>query len=310
MIFDAHGDILTDMFFELKEGNEIPFESRHLENYQAGNVTHSIFVNWTDPLSKDPSSFINLFDTVLPHLTKRDDIFDVCLTYNDLITTDPNKIGVIVGIEGLKFLESPQQIQDLYNRGVRHASLTWNETNKYAGGLSGDKGLTLLGKDLIHKMEQLGMIIDLAHLNPRSFDDVLYEVSGPVIISHGNTKHIENHKRNYTDYQLLSLKKTGGVIGICGIPSFVATDSSKQTVKQMVKHIDYAVKLIGIDHVGLGFDFCYYLENNPKNNLDGLASMKDTDNIIAELDALGYTKEDIEKIQYKNFFRVFENILK
>lgn len=312
MIIDAHGDILTDMYDQMKKGNKNSFRERHLSMYKEAGITHSIFVNWTNPKTDNPNLFKDIFTNAFIELEDNNDIFYICKNTEDMKESlKQNKIGVIIGIEGIMQLKDANHLQDLYHKGVRHATLTWNEVNKYAAGLNSEtEGLTLLGKEILDTMQELGMIIDLAHLNPRSFSEVIEYVKGPVIISHGNTKHICNHIRNYTDEQLKMIKDKNGVIGICGIAPFISSDKDKQTVQTMVKHIDHAVKTIGIDHVGLGFDFCYYLYDGVESNrVEGLQSMSDVANIFTELRKLGYNEKEINKIKYKNFYRVIETIL-
>ncbi len=314
MIFDAHGDILTDMYQQNSKGNKNSFTDRHLELYKKGGVTHSIFVNYTDPYNEDNALFDNIFENGFIELRENSDIFRICLNYDDMLLSDyENKIGVIVGMEGIMHLKGVNQLRELYNRGVRHASLTWNEENNYASGLDNlnTRGLTSLGKEILAEMEELGMLIDLAHLNEVSFADVVKNTSTPLIISHGNVKAMCEHRRNYTDSQLQAIKNSNGVIGICAINSFISKDKEKHNVSYLAKHIDYAVKLIGIDHVGLGFDFCYYLyEGATHNHVDGLNTIADVPNIFIELQKLGYSSSDIEKIKHLNFERVIKQILK
>lgn len=312
MLFDAHGDILTDMYEQTKKGNKNSFKARHLDYYKKAGITHSIFVNWTNPKTENPNEFNEIFENAFNELKENSDIFNVCLNYDDLINNPSNKIGVIIGMEGVMQLEDLNHLKELYNKGVRHASLTWNEVNKYGAGLSSEtEGLTLLGKELLKEMENLGMLIDLAHANPRTFNEVFENTTKPLIISHGNTKSLCNHIRNYTDEQLHMVKERNGVIGICGIAPFISDKKKNQTVDFMAKHIDHAVKTIGIDHVGIGFDVCFYLyENVDHNHVEGFMNIGDANNLFVELEKLGYTKEDIKKIKYKNFFRVLKEVLK
>lgn len=311
MIFDAHGDILTDIYEETLQGKKDIFNNKHLSLYKEGGVTHSIFVNWTDPKSMDDTLFESIFEKALEEINNNENIM-VCLTHHDMIQSmHLNKLGIILGIEGLKQLKDINQLHHLYNQGIRHASLTWNEQNKYASGLDDTtSGLTQLGKELIIEMEQLGMIIDLAHTNSHTFDDIINLTKKPVIISHGNTKALCNHRRNYTDDQLLKIKEKNGVIGICAIAPFVSENPKNQTISYMAKHIKHVRDTIGIDHVGLGFDLCYYLfGGTSQNNLEGLHHMNDAKNIITELKNLGFTEQEIEKVTHLNFERVIKEIL-
>lgn len=313
MLFDAHGDILTDLYQEAKKGHKESFRTRHLANYKTAGITHSIFVNWTDPSTTNTHLFEDIFYNAFTELDNMQDIFHIVLNANDMsVSLENNKIGVIIGMEGIAQLKDVNHLQELYAHGVRHAGLTWNEVNRYAGGLSSETdGLTLLGKDILAEMERLGMIIDLAHANPVTFQDILHHTTQPLIISHGNVKALCPHIRNYTDQQLLAIKERGGVIGLCAIAPFIASDAANQTVEMMAKHIDYAVKLLGIDHVGVGFDICYYLGDNVDNNrVDGFLTIADAGNVFEELRKMNYNEEQINKIKFGNFQRIVQQILR
>lgn len=311
MLFDAHADILTDMLEQKRIDNKNSFKSRHLDYYKKAGITHSIFVNFTDPSTKNKTEFKEIFENAFIELKENSDVFNICLNYKDLISPS-DKIGVIIGMEGIMQLEDVNHLQELYDKGVRHAGLTWNEVNKYAAGLSSTtEGLTQPGKDILKRMEDLGMIIDLAHANPRTFKEVFENTTQPLIVSHGNTKALCNHIRNYTDEQLRMIKDRNGVIGICGIAPFISDKEEQQNVTYMAAHIDYVAKLIGVDHVGIGFDVCYYLnENATQNGVEGFQNIGEANNLFTELQKLGYSDSDIEKIKYKNFFRVFKEVLK
>lgn len=313
MIFDAHGDILTDLYIEAKQGRLESFRTRHLEHYQAGCVTHSIFVNWTDPKTTDPDLFDNIFDNAFRELDAMSDLFHIIRTPDDLErATAAGKIGVLIGIEGLGQLKEVRQLRELYGKGVRHASLTWNDLNRYAGGLNSETdGLTLLGREVLDTMEELGMIIDLAHANPKTFDDIIEHTKGPVIISHGNAKARCDHIRNYTDDQLRKIQRKNGVVGVCGIAPFLSSEPSRQTVHEMAEHIHHMVRTIGIDHVGLGFDVCFYLYDNvTSNRVEGFQTIADAGNVLSELRQMGYADADIEKIAYGNFARIVRTVLR
>ena len=312
MIFDAHGDILTDIFDEARKGNTNSFRSKHYPKYILGNVTQGIFVNWTDPNNCNQSYFDAVFDIAIDELKRNSDIVSICYKYEDLIqANNQNKLGIILGIEGVKYLSKPEDIIKLYQKGIRHVGLTWNEANSYAGGVSfPEHGLTGKGRRLLHIMQDLHMIIDLSHANPKSFDEILSATKGPIIISHGNVKALCDHPRNYTDEQLLKIKSRNGVVGLCAVANFISKDPELQTITYLAKHIDYLVKLIGIDHVGLGLDVCYYLsEGKTSTGVKGLEAIAEAKNIITELKLLGYKDLEIDKITHLNFQRVIKDVL-
>ena len=313
MIFDLHGDIITDIYDETTKGNTNSFRTKHYPKYILGNVVQSIYVNWTDPNKCDQSYFDAVFDIAIAELNRNNDIVSICFTYDDLIhANNQNKLGIILGIEGVKYLSEPEDIIELYHKGIRHVGLTWNEANSYAGGVSfPEQGLTDKGRRLLQIVQDLHMIIDLSHANPKSFDEILDATKGPIIISHGNVKALCDHPRNYTDEQLLKIKSRNGVVGLCAVANFISKDPELQTITYLAKHIDYLVKLIGIDHVGLGLDVCYYLyEGKTSTGVKGLETIAEAKNIIAELKLLGYNDHEIDKITHLNFQRVIKEVLR
>jgi membrane dipeptidase len=313
MIFDAHGDILTDLYEESIKGNKDIFRKKHYALYKKGGITHSIFVNWTDPEQRSKRDFDQIFDIAIKELKKCDDIIKICYNHQDILEAhQQEKLGIILGIEGLKYLNEPEDIIKLYQKGIRHAGLTWNEENAYATGLSEtENGLKEKGEKLISIMQELGMVIDLSHANPKTFDDVMNIAKGPIVVSHGNAKALCDHRRNYTDEQLFKIKNTNGVIGICAVPYFISSTPENQNVEYMAKHIDYIVKLIGIDHVGVGLDVFYYLsEGKNSTGVRGLETIAQAKNLFQVLTDMGYQKNEIEKISHLNFDRVLKSVLK
>ena len=312
MIFDAHGDILTDIYNETKRGNRNSFMTKHYSKYIQAGITQGIFVNWTDHNTCDKSYFESVFDVAIEELITHNDLLSICYTYDDLIKANhKHKIGILLGIEGVKYLSEPEDIIKLYQRGIRHVGLTWNEKNDYAGGVSfPEQGLTEKGRRLLKIMQENQMIIDLSHANPKTFDDIITATYGPIVISHGNVKSLCDHPRNYTDEQMLKVASRGGVIGLCAVANFISKDKDNQTITYLAKHIDYAVKLLGIDHVGLGLDVCYYLdEGKTSTGVKGLETIAEAKNIITELQNLGYDQLNIDKITHLNFLRVVKEVL-
>lgn len=313
MLFDAHADILTDIYEENIKGNKNSFKNKHLAHYLKSGITHSIFVNWTDPYNKSSRDFYDCFDVSIKEIKDNCAIFSICLNYHDIIKAEKeNKLGVILGIEGVKYLKTPEDMKHFYKMGVRHASLTWNEKNDYGSGISDkEQGLSDKGIELVTIMEELGMMIDLSHANEKTFTDIVKQTKGPVIISHGNAKALCDHPRNYTDQQLTMIKEKNGVIGVCAVAAFISSKKKNQNVYNLAKHIDYIVSLIGIDHVGIGLDVCYYLyKNHTSTGVSGLETIAEVSSLFLTLKNFGYNDESLEKIAHGNFDRVLKMVLK
>lgn len=305
MIFDAHGDILTDIEAKSRDGIDI-FKQYHLPLYQTADVMGTIFVNYTDPKADNQKqTFDNINKVAIPYLQN--------LEYINIIKDDTNfkmgKLNVILGIEGAKPLRDVQQISDMYDLGYRHIGLTWNERNQFACGADGIGGLTQLGEDAVRWCNQHGMIIDYAHLNFQSFSDVARISTKPILFSHGNAKTLCEHQRNLDDFQLNMIKESDGVIGLCAIKPFL-TNGPTATIDHLVDHIIYVRNKIGIRHVGLGLDFCHYLDNLESNNVEGLEGMDKVVNIKTKLREADFTNGEIEDVMYKNMLRVVKANLK
>ena len=168
------------------------------------------------------------------------------------------------------------------------------------------------------------MIVDVSHANEKTFWDIAEISTKPFIASHSNARTLCDVPRNLTDEQIKAVAQSGGVIGVNGYIGFIKKCDfsspapienpdllSKLDLKDLADHIDYIAGLVGVDYVGLGFDFCEYLseelrDTNPKN----LEDASKCQNMIEELRKRGYSENDIEKIAYKNFLRVIKENLK
>ncbi len=215
------------------------------------------------------------------------------------------KIGILVGIEGAYSIKSLDDIRDLYLKGVRLIGLTWNHANLIADGVGVEnpKGLTDFGIEALTLMNELGIIVDLSHLAPAGFWDVMKYTKSPVIASHSNAKALCGHKRNLTDEQLLAIKENGGVVGVCHAPGFLR-DDGKATIDDIFEHLLYMRDLIGIDHIGLGTDF-----DGITRTPIGMEDISKTPLITKGLLERGFSEEEIRKVMGENFKRVFTQIM-
>jgi membrane dipeptidase len=174
---------------------------------------------------------------------------------------DPETLGVLLGIEGAHALGSeanergsqPDALDRAFARGVRMLGLAHFFDNDYAGSAHGiDKeGLTLRGRRTFARMEQLGIVADLAHLSPAAIDEVLAIATKPVVVSHGGVKGTCPNARTLSDEHLRGIARTGGVVGI-GYWKEAVCGTAPRDVARAIR---YAVDLIGDDHVGLGSDY-------------------------------------------------------
>lgn len=217
------------------------------------------------------------------------------------------KIAALLGIEGADTVRSIEDICSFYRRGVRCITLTWNGSNAIASGVgdeNADFGLTDFGRNAVRKMNELGMLVDVSHISQRAFWDVIDTSSKPISATHSNSKTICAHRRNLTDEQFKALCDNGGVAGINYYTSFVnGTDSA--CIDDIVRHIERFCALGGENHIGLGSDFDG-IDTVPSD----LRGAEDVYKLLDRLLELNYSESTVQKIAYKNFLRLFGEVLK
>lgn len=215
MLFDGHGDVWTDVTCKRVDNHETDiFRKYHLKKFQAGKVTGGIFVIWIDPpYDKDPAARSKqIVQSIKEEMIDSADLLNFVTKFEDFEKgTKAGKINVVTGIEGLSQIgEDIDMIDYFYNEvGARHAMLTWNELNALATGCPQDpsRGLTEAGKLAVKRMEKLGMVLDVSHLNDKSFWDLMSIATTPVIASHSNSRTVCPAKRNLTDDMLKEIAK-------------------------------------------------------------------------------------------------------
>ena len=165
------------------------------------------------------------------------------------------KIAVIMGLQNADEFRQPGDVKDFYDVGLRCAQLTYNTQNLIGSGSTErvDGGITDYGEAIIKAMNDVGMLIDVSHSGDRTTLDAIEISPKPIAITHSNCRALNNHPRLKTDEAIRKLAAKGGVIGITGVRMFVK-DKEPTTIEDIVDHIDHVVKLVGIDHVGIGSD--------------------------------------------------------
>lgn len=223
-----------------------------------------------------------------------------------------NKIAAVLTIEGAYSLNEQNAIElvrQYYDLGVRAIALTWNYSNVlgegaysvYRDGRPSDGGLTALGKQVVREMNRLGIIVDVSHLDVRTFWGVIETTKAPLIASHSCVYSLENHLRNLSDDQIQAIANQGGVVQIAYFREFLGSGDNL-TIKTVVDHIDYVVKLVGADYVGLGSDY------DGAKMIDELDSCAKIPEITRELVKRGYSKTDVMKILGGNTLRVMREV--
>ncbi len=324
MIFNGHSDILSDINIRRLNGEKNVFRNHYYESFRTSGVTGVILVIWTDLeyINNPEKRTKQIIKSMLDEFSEASDILNIVKEYKDLYKgIEDDKINVLIGMEGLSHIGSNVNLIETYYNdiGLRHASLTWNEKNPLASGVSGEGGVTKLGEEAIKRIEELGMLLDVSHLNEQSFWDVIEIASGPIIASHSNSRKLAKVKRNLNDDQLLAIAKSGGLVGINAVGEFVNDDPNKRNIDALIDHIDHMKNLIGIEHLGFGFDFCDFLpassvglSDSTTNSvaIENLSSEADVLNLINRMRYRGYNESEIELIAYKNYHNLLEKIIK
>lgn len=215
------------------------------------------------------------------------------------------EIQVFIAVEGMCGIkDNPEEkIQWMYEHHVRMGSLCWNDENLLAiGAKKGNKPLTNLGKRVIHKMNELHMVIDTSHCCEWNFYDIAKESSEPIIASHSNAKGLYNHYRNLTDPQLQVIANKKGLIGGIPIRWFVKNKNENASLEDFIQVIIYLKEKVGISHIALGFDFMDYIDGMEDSNVIGMKDITEINNIAKQLKLHHFTEDEIHKICYQNAY--------
>jgi len=226
------------------------------------------------------------------------------------------KRAIMIGVEnGYPIGIDVANVETLYNLGARYITLSHNGHNQICDSCKpnaelGDQesehgGLSPFGREVLARMNRLGMMVDVSHIAPESFSDVIEVTRAPVIASHSGCRALCDHPRNLDDEQLKALAAGGGVIQLVALGSFLRAASPERhpppSIKDYVDHIDHAVEVAGIDHVGIGSDF------DGGGGIAGFNDHSEALNVTVELLRRGYSEEDIQKIWGGNLLRVWRD---
>lgn len=229
---------------------------------------------------------------------------------------DNGALAMIFHIEGAEAI-GPQldMLRVLYQAGLRSLGLVWSRPNIFGVGVpfqfpnSPDigPGLTDAGRHLVRGCNELGILVDMSHLNEKGFWDVAKISTAPLVATHSNAHALCNSARNLTDKQLDAIAASGGVVGVNFHVGFLREDGANNAdtpLAEIVRHVNYMVERMGIDHVALGSDFDGATMPNELGDVTGLPRL------MAALRAAGYDDEALRKIAYQNWVRVLEKTWK
>ncbi len=240
-------------------------------------------------------------DSRISLITTREDI-------DPVIHSDKPMVGLVLLMEGADPIVEPDQVREWFDAGVRIVGTSWSQT-RYAGGTRAPGGLTPLGRELLPKMEQVGMILDTSHMAEQSFFEALDIFHGTVIASHSNARAFVNTDRQLSDEMIRAVVDRDGVIGIVTYNRFLKEGWDKSAAKgevtlaDVVKHIKHMCDLAGdTRHVGIGTDFDggFGVESAPLE----IDSVADLYKVGDALTAASFNDQDIANILGLNWIRL------
>jgi membrane dipeptidase len=253
----------------------------------------------------------------------------ICRAHQEILRVfDSNKIGFLITMEGVEPLgDDLDLLRAFYEIGLRAVELTHARTNSaghggiFAASGSSPEGLTPFGRDVVRECEQLGIIVDLAHINPAGFKEIVDLTNMPLIVSHTNSRKFYDVERNISDDQIKMVGECRGVIGINSV--LVSPKREESTLDRYIDHIEHVANLIGIDCVGIGFDFFEFIYRQwPEEKKKWMAEKLTTPhfipdlinhshakNLTRKLIERGFSDTDIEKILRGNWLRIFRELL-
>ncbi len=355
ILADTHNDIISTCIEKGYHFDDDLTGKTHsdLHRMKTGGVDVQVFSIWCDGKQPQPFAWANReIDTLYAWAARNTSSMMIARTYSDVKkAVKQHKLAAMIGVEGGHMIEDDmQKLDSLHKRGVCYMTLTWNNSNPWATSameettdslLHQPKGLSEKGKNIVRRMNELGMMVDLSHVGEQTFKDAIAVSSKPILVSHSCVYNLCPVFRNLKDDQIKAVAQNGGVIQLNFFSGFL--DSSFQTkynaflalhkneidsIKKVTPdqldsilnkkytaevekikapfsllfdHLDYIVKLVGVDYVGLGSDFDGI--SLPPQQLFDVTTYP---LITKELMARGYSKKEIKKILGGNFLRVLK----
>jgi membrane dipeptidase len=357
IIIDTHADtpqMMLDEDYDLADpASPYMISIPKMRKGQMGGEFFSIWVPTDWPRQDLVHRALDLIDVVNEQVGRHPDTLGLARSAEDVVRLHrEHKIAILMGLEGGHIIINDLRVLDnFYRLGVRYMTLTHTQDTDWADS-SGDtprhNGLTSFGRQVVERMNRLGMMVDISHVSDKTFYDALAVTKAPVVASHSSCRALCDAPRNMTDDMIRALAKNGGVMDINFYSAFLdpgfraaqngisrqvdaAIEAARKeharegktltyaeetairvkmqahltqpSYKVIADHIDHAVKVGGIDHVGLGSDFDG-VDAIPR----GMEDVSQLPSLVAELARRGYSKEDLQKILGGNVLRVMREV--
>ena len=264
-----------------------------------------------NPAAGDPASHAkayadSIFDKIENIVAGNSNYISIARTPADLWTNKrEGRKSIMLGIENGRAIEgSLDNLRHFAQRGIVYMTLCHNGDNDICDSARGSQthnGVSDFGRKVISEMNRLGIMVDLSHAAESSFYDALELSETPIVCSHSSCRALCDHPRNLTDDQMRALAQKGGVMQVTLYNGFLMKEG-QATIEDALRHLEHAISIMGIDHVGLGTDF------DGDGGICGLASSSELLQFTRQLLTRNYSEEDIQKIWGGNFLRVMQQV--
>ena len=308
LTLDTHCD--TPMFFP--QGIHFDHRDRKilvdLHKMTEGRQDATIMVAYLPQPTENPRAYADsIFDQIEVIVSQNSDYIRIASTPHDLwMNKHMGMKSIMLGIEnGIAIDGKLENLQHFVDRGIVYMTLCHNGDNDICDSASKTRhthhGVSAFGEQVIKEMNRLGVLVDMSHAGEESFYQALEISSMPIVCSHSSARALCDHQRNLTDDQMRALAKKGGVAQTTIYNGFLRKEG-EATINDVIAHLEHAIDVMGIDHVGLGTDF--YGDGGVR----GLANSSELINFTRRLLARRFSEQDIQKIWGGNFLRVMEEV--
>ena len=329
-VMDAHLDLAYDVELRRRLGDRRVVAERYLPGFRRGGVDaviSSLFISNTFLPEMALRKALEQISALRADLEETDGAVCLCRSVEDLLAAQRRgAVGVLLSFEGAEPLQGRLELLRIFfELGVRGVGLVWSRRNEVGDGChffpeteGRPGGLTPFGVELVAAVEDMGMFVDVSHLNDAGFEDVARFARKPFLASHSNCRALVPVARNLTDDQIRILGSRGGLTGMNACDVFVSPNpqaESRDLADVLVDHVDHVRKVAGIGAVGLGFDFCdqfrdLLLEGGSIETRDALEGHGELDRFLQALRRRGYGEEEIGAVLGGNLLRFLRGALK
>lgn len=329
-VIDAHSDLLADVLSLRRQGQSRVIERKFYPALRAGNVrvvVAAIFIETLFIPHLATELALEQIDGLHQEMRESPGLFCLCSSYAEIeAALQRGEIAFLLSLEGAEPIGNNLALLRTFHRlGVRLLGPAWGRRNAVCEGSTlvaepnpSAGGLSNFGKACLREAAQLGMLIDLSHLNDAGVHDVAEITNGLLFASHSNTRALNPMERNLSDEIIQLIASRGGVIGANAVNTICAADEEDANLDQLIRHMEHIRNLVGVQHIGLGLDFFegmnLFAPVLPPDKMkrpihDVLAGHAALPQLVEQLQARGWSDEDIQAVLGGNWLRMLQNAL-